>query len=113
MLALATSGPESARNEIYFLPGSLAGIEEITARGSPDKILTSRLTDDAPFRTDEKTPSPSFSPTKRRVVDAVFPVFLHRRVSPPIFFGGVCFVPRAIRDRFIGWNFKIVLEIGK
>jgi len=25
-------------------------IEEITARGSPDKILTSRLTDDAPFR---------------------------------------------------------------
>jgi len=28
-------------------------IEEITARGSPDKILTSRLTDDAPFRGEE------------------------------------------------------------
>jgi len=29
-------------------------IEEITARGSPDKILTSRLTDDVPFRTERE-----------------------------------------------------------
>ena len=29
-------------------------IEEITARGPPDKILTSRLTDDVPFRSERE-----------------------------------------------------------
>ena len=83
MLALATSGP-SARNEIYFLPALVRNRRDNCARGSPDKILTSRLTDDAPFRTDEKSAeSFSFFPTKKRGLDAC--------TTRPVFFSSARF----------------------
>lgn len=44
-------GPERAVRDLLSTGPQ---IEEITARGPPDKILTSRLTDDVPFRTERE-----------------------------------------------------------
>lgn len=44
-------GPERAERDLLSTGPQ---IEEITARSPPDKILTSRLTDDVPFRTERE-----------------------------------------------------------
>lgn len=73
-------GPERAERDLLSTGPQ---IEEITARSPPDKILTSRLTDDVPFRI-EREDAGSLILHVMRPMDA-YPVFFSPALCARLF----------------------------
>lgn len=97
-------GPERAERDLLSTGPQ---IEEITARSPPDKILTSRLTDDVPFRT-EREGAGSLILHVMRPMDAC-------AITRPVFFVPAYFARSGsrYRARADATQLKIALGIGK